>query len=157
MASSVKASCTLVGAKVKGNLVFEQKVSGGPTTVTGQIIGLETGKHGFHIHQYGDLSNGCASCGGHYNPFGKKHGAPTDAERHAGDLGNIEAKAGEPTIIEISDGLLSLIGAHSVIGRAVVVHAGEDDLGKGGMDDSLTTGHAGAREACGVIGISDSN
>lgn len=151
--STVKASCVLVGAKVKGSLVFEQSVIGGPTTVKGQITGLETGKHGFHIHQYGDLSNGCTSCAGHYNPFGKNHGGPSDAERHAGDLGNIEAKAGEPTTVDITDTLLSLVGAHSVVGRAVVVHAGEDDLGKGGHDDSLTTGHAGAREACGVIGL----
>lgn len=58
------------------------------------------------------------------------------------------------TLLFLIDGLLSLIGANSVIGRAVVVHAGEDDLGKGGHDDSLTTGHAGGRVACGVIGIS---
>ena len=32
------------------------------------------------------------------------------------------------------------------------VHADPDDLGKGGHPDSLTTGHAGGRLACGVIG-----
>lgn len=61
--------------------------------------------------------------------------------------------AGEAEV-NISDHQVSLIGANSVIGRAIVVHAGEDDLGKGGHEDSLTTGHAGARVCCGVIGIS---
>ena len=42
-------------------------------------------------------------------------------------------------------GLIQLSGATSIIGRAIVVHADEDDLGKGGKEDSKTTGHAGAR------------
>ena len=55
------------------------------------IWGLVKGFHGFHIHQYGNLENGCTSAGGHYNPFGKKHGGPEMQERHVGDMGNIES------------------------------------------------------------------
>lgn len=55
--------------------------------------------------------------------------------------------------VDIKDSVIDLEGQHNVIGRAVVVHAGEDDLGKGGHEDSLTTGHAGGRLACGVIGL----
>ena len=43
-----------------------------------------------------------------------------------------------------------------MIGRSVVVHAGEDDLGKGRFKDSKITGHSGRRLACGVIGIGNS-
>ncbi len=54
----------------------------------------------------------------------------------------------------MSDSFVKLIGPESVIGRTVVVHAGTDDLGKGGNEESLKTGNAGPRPACGVIGIS---
>jgi Cu/Zn superoxide dismutase len=60
-----------------------------------------------------------------------------------------------------------LDGETSVMNRAIVIHEGRilanvegdsnmfvvgvDDLGLGGEDDSLTTGHAGARAACCII------
>lgn len=105
----------------------------------------------FHIHEFGDTTNGCASCGGHFNPQGAKHGAPEDAERHIGDLGNIIANEDGIARIEISDSKVQLLGPHSVVGRAIVVHAGEDDLGKGGNAESLKTGNAGGRFACGKL------
>ena len=55
--------------------------------------------------------------------------------------------------VDISDSMISLTGENSIIGRTVVVHADVDDLGKGGHELSKTTGNAGARSACGVIGI----
>lgn len=52
------------------------------------------------------------------------------------------------------DKIISLrSGDTNILGRAIVVHEGEDDLGKGNFSDSLTTGHAGGRVACGIIGI----
>ena len=47
-----------------------------------------------------------------------------------------------------------MFGDNSVIGRSVVVHAKEDDLGKGGDAESKRTGNAGQRVACGIIGLS---
>lgn len=87
------------------------------------------------------------------NPFGKEHGAPEDSERHVGDLGNFKTDGSGNAKGSVSDSHIKLIGEHSVLGRTIVVHAGTDDLGKGGHAESKKTGNAGARPACGVIGI----
>jgi len=81
------------------------------------------------------------------------HGAPSDRNRHIGDLGNIEAGPDGVAYISFADPLISLSGTNSIIGRSVVVHEKADDLGRGGMEDSLTTGSAGGRIACGIIGL----
>uniref|UniRef100_A0A7R9ICD9 Superoxide dismutase [Cu-Zn] n=1 Tax=Timema tahoe TaxID=61484 RepID=A0A7R9ICD9_9NEOP len=131
-----------------------KKISGDtPVKVTGEVTGLSKGLHGFHVHEFGDNTNGCTSAGPHFNPHGKDHAGPTDSDRHVGDLGNIEAGANGVAKVNITDSLISLTGAHNIIGRTVVVHADQDDLGKGGHELSKTTGNAGARSACGVIGI----
>ncbi|KAJ7385691.1 Superoxide dismutase [Cu-Zn] [Desmophyllum pertusum] len=122
--------------------------------ITGKIENLTAGKHGFHVHQFGDGTSGCTSAGPHFNPTGKTHGGPTDEVRHYGDLGNITAGDNGVATIDITDKLVSIVGKDSVVGRTIVVHAKVDDLGKGGDEESLKTGNAGARQACGVIGIS---
>ncbi|XP_028413410.1 superoxide dismutase [Cu-Zn]-like [Dendronephthya gigantea] len=149
----VKAVCVLRGDKVKGTINFVQEKPDGDCVVTGSVEGLSEGKHGFHIHEFGDYTNGCTSAGSHFNPFKKNHGGPDDTERHVGDLGNIVADASGLAKIDMKDSLVKLSGEYSVIGRSIVVHEGVDDLGKGGHEDSLTTGHAGGRLGCGVIGI----
>eukprot|EP01084_Bolivina_argentea_P001419 2615_1 len=145
------------GSKVKGTVVFEQHITSSHrlTKITAQVSGLTPGKHGFHIHELGDLSDGCKSAKGHYNPHKTDHGGPNIENRHVGDLGNIVANKEGNATFELVDELVQLNGENSVLGRSVVVHAGEDDLGKGGFEDSLITGHAGARVACGVIGLSE--
>lgn len=87
------------------------------------------------------------------NPFSKTHGAPEDTERHVGDLGNFETDAQGNAKSSKEDKMIKLIGPESVVGRTIVVHAGTDDLGKGGHELSKTTGNAGLRPACGVIGL----
>ena len=87
------------------------------------------------------------------NPFSKQHGAPSDTERHVGDLGNFKTDDHGHSHGSITDSLVKLIGPESVLGRTIVVHSGTDDLGKGGHEQSKITGNAGARPACGVIGI----
>jgi superoxide dismutase, Cu-Zn family len=84
------------------------------------------------------------------------HGGPMDKVRHVGDLGNVRADADGKVTIKLVDSFLSLSGENNILGRAVVIHEGEDDLGKGKGDKqagSMKTGNAGGRLACGVIGI----
>ncbi|XP_078436117.1 copper/zinc superoxide dismutase 1 [Wolffia australiana] len=149
----VKAVVVLKGADgVSGSVFFSQE-GDGHTTVEGTLQGLKPGLHGFHVHALGDTTNGCMSTGPHFNPGGKEHGAPGDEIRHAGDLGNIEVGDDGTAKLTIIDGQIPLTGPNSIVGRAVVVHADPDDLGKGGHELSKTTGNAGGRIACGVIGL----
>ncbi|RVD82451.1 uncharacterized protein DFL_006877 [Arthrobotrys flagrans] len=152
----VKAVAVLRGdSNVAGVVTFTQESESSPTTIEYEISGNDANaQRGFHIHTFGDNTNGCTSAGPHFNPFGKTHGAPADENRHVGDLGNVTTDGSGVAKGTITDSQVSLIGPNSILGRTVVVHAGTDDLGKGGHADSLTTGNAGGRPACGVIGIS---
>ena len=87
--------------------------------------------------------------GGHYNPDSVDHGDIN--EGHVGDLGNITADESGMAKFTIEAKRVDLLGDRSVVGRGIVVHAGPDDLGKGGDAESLKTGNAGDRLACGVI------
>lgn len=130
------------------------------------VSGLKPGKHGFHIHEAGDLTDSCATACKHFNPTNKNHGGPNDKERHVGDLGNIISNKNGISKVTFTDSKIKLKGKNSIIGRCVVIHESEDDLGRGGLDDkgnvidkkthqeSLKTGNAGKRIACGVIGYS---
>jgi len=152
----VKAVCVVRGdAGITGTITFEQESESSPTKISWDISGHDpNAKRGMHVHAFGDNTNGCISAGPHFNPHNKTHGAPEDENRHVGDLGNIETDAQGNSKGEVLDNFVKVIGPLSVVGRTVVVHAGTDDLGKGGNEESLKTGNAGPRPACGVIGIS---
>lgn len=175
-----KSSVRLTSAdgKISGLIEFEQQSESSPTIIKGEVLGLTPvsdrivniktclrvvssslnsidgqGKHGIAILVFGDLANPPTSLGGHFNPLGKNHGAPTSDERHVGSLGNIEADADGKASVHIEDKLVKLIGPQSVIGRSLAIMAQEDDLGLGGHEQSLMNGNAGPPIAYGVIGI----
>jgi len=134
------------GSSVKGNLTFTQV--GDVVRITGQISGHTKGPKGFHIHEKGDCSDDKAmSTGGHFNPHKMMHGGPYDPVKHAGDLGNITVGNDGTAMINFTVGDISVTRDRpdGIIGRAVIVHAVNDDL------RTDPTGNAGGRVACGVI------
>lgn len=154
-----KAICILNpdgDSQAKGIVEIGQIQINKPVHIKGKFSGLGlNSKHGFHIHQWGNLSQGCVTAGPHFNPNQKNHGGPYDNDRHIGDLGNVESDSNGHAVFELVDHEISLFGRNSVVGRSMVLHKNEDDLGKGGFEDSLTTGHSGSRIACGVIGLAE--
>ncbi|MEO8352905.1 MAG: superoxide dismutase family protein [Chthoniobacteraceae bacterium] len=134
------------GNDVKGTVSFIKTADG--VKVEGKITGLTPGKHGFHIHEFGDLSSPDGkSLGGHFNPEGHQHGGLDAKMRHAGDFGNIEADDQGVATVDFVDKAISLSGENSILGRGVVVHAKADDL------KSQPSGDAGARVAVASIGV----
>lgn len=122
--------------------------TGDEVTVQGTVTGLEPGAHGFHIHEKGDCSApDASSAGGHFEPADDPHGAPQDPpeEHHLGDFGNITAGENGEAEVNLTDPEVRMSGPDSVIGKAIVVHAGQDDL------ESQPSGDSGARIGCGVI------
>lgn len=138
------------GSGVSGAVEFVDL--GDAVEVRYNLSGLAAGTHGFHVHQTGDCgpdSTGtpAGAAGGHFNPLASPHGAPEAAavQRHAGDLGNIESDASGRAIGVRIDSVLAFDGPTAIFEKAVIVHAGEDDL------SSQPSGDAGSRVGCGVI------
>ena len=133
------------GSSLSGHATFFAQDGG--VLVTLRVKDTAPGWHAVHIHQTGDCSSADGkSAGGHFNPGGDDHGSPHASEHHAGDLGNMwvdDDGDGYHAIfmpeLEISD------DEFGVIGRAIIVHEGADDL------TSQPTGAAGGRIGCGVI------
>ena len=135
------------GNQTRGELRFA--TVGDRIEVTGTISGLPgNSTHGFHVHETGDCSAPDAtSAGGHFNPASTDHGRVGQGEHHAGDSDNITADAdGNATVQGWLEGATVGDGAATdIVGKAVIVHADEDDYA------TQPTGDAGDRLACGVI------
>jgi len=134
------------GNSIHGVVTFEKTEKG--VHVIANLTGLTPGKHGFHIHEFGDItSEDGSSAGGHFNPMNMPHSMPASEKRHAGDMGNIEANENGSAHLDYIDSIMELEGKYSIVGHAVIVHEKEDDL------KTQPTGNAGPRIGNGVIGI----
>ena len=134
-------------SQCSGVVTFEEE--NGKVRIRATITGLTPNeKHGFHIHEFGDISKSDGtSAGGHYNPEGHQHALPQEMSRHAGDLGNLIADSQGKAVYENTVGNITIAGMKNpIIGRAIIIHAKEDDGGQ-------PSGNAGARIGMGVIGI----
>ena len=129
---------------VSGTITFTQEAGG--VHVVAQVEGAKPGKHGFHLHAGGVCEGDYKSAGDHFNPTNAEHGAPDAAAHHAGDFGNIEVGSNGTGNADFTTTMLSLgEGANDAIGKAVILHGGEDDL------KTQPSGNSGPRIACGVV------
>jgi Cu-Zn family superoxide dismutase len=153
--------------KLKGIIQFSQQH---PNDLTFVKVSLQNfpknGSFGFHVHQYGDLTDGCTSTCNHFNPYDRKHGSLGlhSVDRHVGDLavpgGNLNSDKNGNVVISFYDDLISLYpNERCIIGRSIVIHQNPDDLGRyrnintpEGIE-SGKTGNAGKRIFCAIIGI----
>jgi len=135
---------------LSGEVYFEEVIEG--LKITASVNNAPPGRHGFHIHDLGLCGDGGKAAGGHFNPYTKPHGyLPKDGliNSHAGDLGNIKvSEDGVGQLELVIPGLNVFKRTPNIAGRAVIVHALEDDFGQ-------PTGNAGARIACGTILITE--
>lgn len=137
------------GSDASGTATFSSAGKDG-VRITIEVSGLKpNAQHGLHIHEKGDCSAPDAtSAGPHFSLQGQEHGPHEGDKYHAGDLGNLESDAqgkARKTVVVPDSKLTLAAGPSSVVGRAVVVHGGPDDL------KSQPAGNSGPRIACGVI------
>jgi len=140
---------------IKGYVKFSEDLNNNRIKIDLNITGLKANSlHGFHVHEYGDLTDVCNSMCAHFNPYGNTHGCPGMSKRHVGDLGNIKTNNKGEAKYTFYDDMIKLRGTKcNIIGRGLIIHADEDDCGKGGNAESLKTGNSGKRIACAVVGI----
>ena len=109
---------------IKGTVEFEEQLD--KIKIILDLKGLKPNfKHGFHVHEAGDLTDKCTSMCAHFNPFNQKHGSPKDTitNRHVGDLGNIQTDSDGNAKYTFYDNIISLRDRTNIIGRGLIIHA----------------------------------
>ena len=140
-------------SNISGVLHLEEKKEG--LRIHGEIKNVSPGDHGFHIHEKGSCEDKGNGAGGHFNPHGASHGLLSKDGingAHAGDFGNVTAKANGLVKIDMTFPELNLKSEDlmSIAGKSFILHEKPDDFGQ-------PTGNAGGRIACGVISTVQNN
>jgi len=133
------------GYRTSGSVTFIQ--NGDEVVVMTDVHNLKPdSEHGMHLHENGDCGSADAmSAGGHFDPDHDPHG-PQGGPHHAGDMPALKANAnGVAQMTFVLHGVSVSEGAHSILGKALIVHADPDDY------TSQPAGNSGARIACGVV------
>ncbi|BEK84569.1 superoxide dismutase[Cu-Zn] [Nocardia seriolae] len=144
---SVSATLKDSNGQSVGTATFTSK--GGHLEVIVEAHGLKPGFHGLHLHQNGKCEGDFTSAGGHLQ-VGEANAHPS-----SGDLTSLQVlKDGTATLTTTTDS----VTLDEIKGKALIVHAGADNFGNiptryaAAPDaDTLATGDAGARVACGVV------
>jgi superoxide dismutase, Cu-Zn family len=151
------AVCLMYDAKTQetiGSVTFKQTINGVRVKGLLKMKNVKDGSHGFHIHQWGDMSKGCESMGPHFDDGSHAHGNLNERNSHLGDFGNVVAKNNEFQFDFVST-KISLNPQHknAIFGRGLVLHEDKDDMGRGANNESLLNGNSGHRIACGIIAM----
>lgn len=141
---SAEAEIQGATAGLSGKVTFMQ--NGAEVHVIADVSGATPGEHGFHIHEKGVCTApDFKSAGGHFNPSASPHACMPAMPRHAGDFGNMTVGADGKGHLDATVDTITLSGANSIVGKAIVFHQGTDDC------KSQPSGNAGDRAGCGVI------
>lgn len=133
---------------VSGTVKFDTTAGGKVKMVLDLTIPSKANKNvAVHIHEHGDCGDSGKASHGHWNPTNAQHGKWGSASFHLGDIGNVKLDGKGKGTLTMETDLWSLGGApdKNIIGRAIIVHGGEDDF------KTQPTGNAGSRIGCGVI------
>lgn len=146
-ATTATATLTTADGTEVGTVTFTETPAGVQVSADFHDVAGD-GNHGFHVHETGECSPpDFTSAGGHFNPENVDHACPPTTPRHAGDFGNVSISGGTGLLDLTTDLVTVAPGDTSVVGKAVILHGGEDDC------TSQPSGDAGARYACGVVEV----
>ncbi|MFF0493889.1 superoxide dismutase[Cu-Zn] [Nocardia sp. NPDC003482] len=140
--------------------------SGNHLELTVDVHGIKPGFHGLHFHQFGKCeANSTAPTGGPAGDFlsagGHLQVGDQNAHPSSGDLSSLQVRQdGTAHLVTTTDS----VTLDDLKGKALMIHAGADNFGNipsrytqangtAGPDaETLATGDAGGRIACGVVG-----
>ncbi len=148
-ASGAAVTAKMEGAAGRDLGTLTLTESGGGIAVSGQLVGLPPGEHGFHVHAVGKCEGpSFESAGAHWNPTNKAHGTDNPAGPHLGDLQNLTVGDDSSVTVHATTPSGTLHGENPLLdgdGAAIVIHAAADDY------QSNPAGNSGKRIACGVV------